>query len=172
MRRILTAIVICLVLIACKPQQDALASLPDATASEVQDVAAPPTPVTPTGETFKTPLPQGVLLQQPYNPRLDIAQENPNGLTGRRTEFEFLEGNASQAMAEFAESMSAAGFVSVNGPVAEGDVIRQVFKKPGYGTVFARAQAQGAEQNKDVDARGFLVAAWPSDSSAVPVAAE
>jgi hypothetical protein len=103
---------------------------------------------------------------------MDIAQANPNGSIGRRTEFEFLEGNASQAMAKFAESMAAAGFASPDGPTDEGGIIRQVFKKPGYGAVFARAQEEAAAQRKDANARGFLVAAWPSDSSPAQVATE
>ena len=171
MRRILTTVAICSILIACKAQQDAPASPPDATAPEVQDVTVAPAPAIPTGEAFKTPLPQGVVLQQPYNARMDIAQANPNGSIGRRTEFEYLEGNASQAMAKFAESMAAAGFASPAGPTDDGGIIRQVFKKPGYGAVFARAQEEAAAKHKDANARGFLVAAWPSDNPA-PVTAE
>lgn len=163
MNRIMIILAICSALIACKAQQGQPA--PAASPTEMPAAVPAPTPApgpeVPTGDAFASPLPQGVVLRQPYNARMDIAQNNKNGTIGRRTEFEFLDGDASQAMASFAESMAAAGFVSEDGPTNENGVIRQVFRKPGYGAVFARAQEEDAVHHKNALARGFVVAAWP-----------
>lgn len=86
------------------------------------------------------------MLTQPHYARKDVAVTNKNGTIGRRTEFEYLEGDAGTAMQAFATSMAAAGFTSDNGPSSEEGVVRQVFKKSGYGTVFARAQQQDSSR--------------------------
>lgn len=161
MKRILISAAICSALIACTSQKDEAAQPSGIAAQEAPVVTAPPTPEVPTGDAFTTALPQGVNLQPPYNARMDVAQENKNGSIGRRTEFEYLEGDATQAMSRLAESMAAAGFRSKDGPANDNGIIRQVFEKPGYGAVFARAQEEDAANRKNALARGFVVVAWP-----------
>ena len=144
LKAILKAAAICLLFAACNRQQGDPAQAQLAAQASIQTPAAATTPAVATGEAFKTPLPQGVILQPPFNARMDVAVENPNKPAGRRTDYEYLEGDASQAMAKFASSMEAARFVSPKGPIVDQRVVRQVFKKPGYGAVFARAQEQDA----------------------------
>lgn len=155
-------------LTACKPAQETATIAPTVDAAAV---AAPTEPTRPTGTPFQTPLPQGVLLKQPHNAGMDVQVPNAKGAAGRRTEFEYFDGDAKQAMREFSEAMAAVGFVSASGPVVENGVVRQVFNKPGYGAVFARAQAQDPARRKHALARGFVVVAWPLDDSKGAVSA-
>jgi hypothetical protein len=172
LKAILKAAAICLLFAACNRQQGDPAQTQLATQASIQTPTATTTPAVATGEAFKTPLPQGVILQPPFNARMDVAVENPNKPAGRRTDYEYLEGDASQAMAKFASSMEAAGFVSLKGPIVDQRVIRQVFRKPGYGTVFARAQEQDAAHHKHPMARGFVVVAWPAATGMDPAASK
>ncbi len=129
-------------------------------------------PAIETGDAFRHPLPEGVILQPPFHARLDKPAPKPDGsAVGRRIEFEYLQGDASAAMAAFATSMDAAGFKS-RGPETKDGVVRQVFVKDGYGYVSARAQADAAAKYKHPEAKGYLVAAWPKTdaSTAAPVA--
>lgn len=119
----------------------------------------PPAPV---DGAFQAPLPEGVVLTQAHYARMDIAVPGKNGAHGRRTEFEYLEGDADAAMQAFAASMAAAGFTSGDGPSPDAGVVRQVFRKEGYGTVFARAQPLDAGRSVHESAHGLLVAAWPA----------
>ena len=155
-----------LLLVACAQQSADQNPGPAEEATAVE----PTTPQRTMGEPFKTPLPQGVVLIQPHNATMDIQQENPNGTIGRRVEFEYLEGDSAQAMREFSDAMASAGFVTADGPSNENGVIRQAFKKPGYGSVFARSQAQDPARRKHEDAIGFVVVAWPEGEgrAAVP----
>lgn len=150
---------------ACSQQP----SQPEASAGASAPVETAP-PARPVGQPFQNPLPQGVLLIQPHNATMDVPVENANGGMGRRTEFEFLDGDSVQAMSEFAQAMSTAGFVTVEGPSNEAGVVRQVFKKAGYGSVFARAQAQDEARRKHEKGIGFVVVAWPPEGDGAPPA--
>lgn len=169
MNRTLITMAMLALLTACKPQQDPATNTSPTTIDAVA-VAAPREPARPAGAPFQTPLPQGVVLKQPHNAGMDVPVPNAKGAAGRRTEFEYLDGDAVQAMREFSEAMVAVGFVSANGPVVEKGVVRQVFRKPGYGAVFARAQAEDPARRKHVLARGFVVVAWPPDDGKSAVA--
>lgn len=137
--------------------------VPTATEEPVQQPAPQPSPkpLPPVDGVFQTPLPQGVMLSQRHYARMDVSVTNDNGTSGRRTEFEYLEGDAEQAMQAFATAMVEAGFASEEGLSSEEGVVRQVFKKPGYGTVFARAEQQPQSRNMHDSALGFVVVAWP-----------
>src|SRR5690606_19899548 len=102
----------------------------------------------PVDGAFQTPLPEGVVLAQAHHARMDVAVMGTNGVRGRRTEFEYLEGDAGDAMQAFAASMAMAGFGSDDGPSRDAGVVRQVFSKGGYGKVFARAQPLEATDRK------------------------
>lgn len=168
MRLLLTAAIVTL-LASCQAQQPdqsmepAQPVAPAAAEEPVQQPAIqpPPQPLPPVDGVFQTPLPEGVILSQPHFVRMDVAVTNKNGTAGRRTEFEYLEGDAERAMQAFATAMTEAGFASEDGPSSEEGVVRQVFKKPGYGTVFARAQQQPPSRNIHNSALGFIVVAWP-----------
>jgi hypothetical protein len=160
MNRVFSAVVMCSLLAACQAQQDAAHSANSAADNSSHSRTAEG----PAGEPFQTPLPAGVVLRMPYNAKMDIPQPGRKGLVGRRTEFEYLEGDAPKAMSEFASAMATAGFVSMGEASNENGVVRQIFKKPGYGAVFARAQAEDAQQRKHPLARGFVVVAWPQNN--------
>jgi len=117
--------------------------------------------LSPSDGAFQTPLPEGVVLSQPHYARMDVSVPGKSGVAGRRTEFEYLDGSPEQAMQAFAASMTAAGFTSDDDPSSHDGVVRQVFKKPGYGTVFARSEQRDASRNVHDSARGFVVVAWP-----------
>lgn len=167
MKNLFLAATIVAMLASCKVQQadevDLQQVSPAATAqNEMQDQEPAPPLAPPVAGAFQAPLPEGVVLVQPHYARMDVAVTNNNGATGRRTEFEYLEGDAGQAMQAFATAMTAAGFTSDDGPSAEGDVIRQVFRKSGYGAVFARAQSLDPARKVHESAKGFVVVAWPA----------
>lgn len=171
MKHLFFAATIVAMLASCKVQQADEADLqqvsPVATAPAGASVKEPePELAPPVDGAFRSPLPEGVVLVQPHYARMDVAVTNNNGATGRRTEFEYLEGDAGQAMQAFATAMNAAGFTSEEGPLSEGDVIRQVFKKSGYGAVFARAQPLDPARKVHDSAKGFVVVAWPSTRTA------
>lgn len=170
MKKLLLATCLLTALAACT--QEAPAPQAATTPATEQVVQAPATPAAPvaTGDAFATPLPQGVVLQPPFHARLDQHKTKPDGTPTRRTEHEFLEGDATQAMAKFAESMTAAGFKSPGAKI-EGGVVRQFFTKEGYGTVNARAQEEDAAKHKHASARGFVVVAWPKDDAATTTVA-
>lgn len=166
MNRILVAAIILSAVTACDRQVQApIESVVEAPASGVPEQPVPAV-AGPIGKAFDKALPEGVVLQVPFNATLDLPVENRGGSMGRRTEFEYLEGDAAQAMAGFAEAMQSAGFESIDGPSSEEGVIRQVFRKLGYGRVFARAQERPGVTYQHSDARGFLVVAWPSNNGA------
>lgn len=166
MKRILLAALVCLPMVACDRSAPTATTSPEADGGAT--VAEESTLQRPAGQAFQAPLPQGVVLAQPHNATMDIQQENPNGTIGRRVEFEYLDGDAAQAMSEFAEAMAAAGFVVLDGPSDESGVVRQVFKKPGYGSVFARSQAQDPSQRRHELGIGFVVIAWPEGEGRPP----
>ena len=151
-----------------QPDQEQTSSAAE-TAVETPDnqpaIQPPPQPAPPVGGAFQTPFPEGVVLSQPHHARMDVSVVNKNGSAGRRTEFEYLEGDAGQAMQAFATAMAEAGFASADGPSSEEGVVRQVFKKEGYGTVFARAQQQPPARNMHDSALGFVVVAWPGQGT-------
>lgn len=174
MKYILLAAAIVAVLASCQAQQTDEAGLEQPSTAVDAPVEAPidapvevPSPrsaplAAPVDGVFQTPLPEGVVLAQAHHARMDVAVPNKNGTEARRTEFEYLEGDAGQAMQAFAASMAAAGFTSEDGPSVEGEVVRQVFGKAGYGKVFARAQPLGPGRHVHDSALGFVVAAWPA----------
>lgn len=126
-------------------------------------------PVVPPVEgAFQSPLPQGVVISVPHYARMDVSTPGKNGASGRRTEFEYLEGDAAQAMRSFADSMSVAGFTSEEGASSDEGVVRQSFRKDGYGAVFARAQELPPSRKVNESARGFLVVAWPARGGSEP----
>lgn len=170
MKTILFPIIAAILIAGCSQQSQA----PEAAVTEQTATPETPLPKRPVGEPFKTPLPQGVALIQPHNATVDTQVENANGTIGRRVEFEYLDGNASQAMQEFSQAMATAGFATVEGPSDQEGVIRQVFKKPGYGSAFARAQAQDPARRKHQAAIGFVVVAWPEGEgqAAAPAAGQ
>ena len=163
MHRILIAAATCVLLAACGGRSDD-APAPAPAASTTAPAPAPDATTAPaaTGGAFATPLPAGVRLTVPYQARMDVQIDN-KGVVGRRTEYEFLDGNAAQAMADFAAAMEAAGFVALQGAtVDDNGAVRQVFKRADYGTVFARAQnLLPGEPAGHPAAKGTLVVAWP-----------
>lgn len=173
MKQLLIAVAACTLLAACGPKS-ADAPAPVATAPATAPVAAPPPPVSTveTGDAFATPLPGGVVAPLPYHARVDEQTTNAKGVVGRRTEYEFLEGNAAEAMAKFATAAAAAGFRTKEGPtVDDKGIIRQVFTKAGYGAVFVRAQNLGPKFRKHPKAHGVIAVAWPRQDAAQPVVA-
>jgi hypothetical protein len=170
-KRLFLTVAIVTLLASCQAQQPEQPGLEQASptaatpveAPDEESAAQPPSqpPAPPLDGVFQTPLPDGVVVSQPHYARMDVSVLNKNGTAGRRTEFEYLEGDVGQAMQAFATSMTAAGFVSDDGPSSEEGLVRQVFSKPGYGTVFARAQQQAPSRNMHESARGFVVIAWP-----------
>lgn len=175
MKHILLAMAIVAMLASCQDRQTGEAGLEQPAAAVDAPVEAPigapedvpfrPAPLAaPVDGVFQTPLPEGVVLAQPHHARMDIAVPNKNGAEGRRTEFEYLEGDAVQAMQAFASSMAAAGFTSEDGPSVEGAVVRQVFGKAGYCNVFARAQPLEPGRKVHDSALGFVVVAWPAQN--------
>jgi hypothetical protein len=172
--KVFIAVAACALLAACGPKESTDVAAPVAPATDTAPVAVADEPAAPTGETgdaFERPLPAGFVAPLPYHARYDEQTTSPSGLVGRRTEYEFMQGNAAEAMAAFATAAAAAGFVVDSGPtVDEKGVIRQVFSKPRYGVVFVRAQNLDAKSVKNPEGRGMVVAAWPQDIAA-PVAA-
>lgn len=176
MKNLFIAVAIAALLASCQAQQSGGSDQPVSDASS----AATPSPseaetqepaaiadiqlAPPVNGAFQTALPMGVVLTQPHKARMDVAVTNDSGRRGRRTEFAFLQGDAVQAMRSFAESMTAAGFQSEESTNDSG-IVRQVFTRAGYGTVFARAEGVDSDSLKDPEAKGFLVAAWPSDTA-------
>ena len=173
MKRLILIATAAALLASCQAQQSDQPSQPDpkqtpaTEALTVQVEIQPPIarpglqPLPPVDGVLRNPLPEGVALSQPHYARMDVPVPNKNGASGRRTEFEYLEGDAGQAMQAFATSMMTAGFVSDDGPSSKEGVVRQVFKKPGYGTAFVRAQQQPPSRNIHDAAFGFVVVAWP-----------
>lgn len=166
MKRFLTVAAISSLFAACSQTPDGapvtkIATTPVAESPPTAQATENTSTVVAVGDVFKTPLPQGVVLQQPYTPTMDIAVANPSGSVGRRIEFEYQDGDPSKALAKFAESMSKAGFISPNGPTEEQGVARQTFQKSGYGAVFARAQGEDEAHRRNPLAHGFVVVAWP-----------
>lgn len=174
MKHLFIAVAIAALLASCQAQQSGGSDQP------VSDAPSPAAPSPSEAETqepaaqadvqlappvdgvFQSPLPQGVVISQPHHARMDISVPNKNGDAGRRTEFEYLEGDAEQAMRAFADSMLAVGFASDEGPSSDKGIVRQSFKKAAYGAVFARAQELPSSKKVNDSARGFLVVAWPA----------
>lgn len=173
MNKVFIAVAACALLAACGPKESTDAAAPVVTTEDTTPVAAPePAPSSvETGNAFERPLPAGFVAPLPYHARYDEQTTSPSGMVGRRTEYEFLDGNAAEAMAAFANAAAAAGFVVDSGPtVDEKGVIRQVFSKPRYGVVFVRAQNLEPKFVTNPMGRGMVVVAWPQDITG-PVAA-
>jgi hypothetical protein len=162
-----------LLLAACGDKAEAPAA--DATAATETPVAPVPAAAAPavaTGDAFATPLPGGVVLPEPYHARNDVLTTSPKGVVGRRTEYEYLEGDAAKAMATFAAAAAAAGYVKADdAQVDDKGVVRQSFKKKGFGTVQVRAQDSHAKHLKHPAAIGVVFVSWPRAESAVAPAA-
>lgn len=164
MKKYILAMSVAMILVGCGRQEQPAVNNSEATpVAEALSIEVPGASVE-TGKAFETPLPAGVVLQFPYNARSDVRKTAQDGTVTRRTDFEFLTGDSSEAMAAFASAMQAAGFKS-GGPKREGVVVRQGFMKPGYGYVSARAEMEDAAKHKHPSARGFIVTAWPRDAT-------
>lgn len=168
-RVLVFSLVMSTVLSACGGDKALEASSAPAASAAVESTAAVVQPVAKLDASpvagavgFAAPLPEGVVFAFPHNVRLDVSTSEQAGVAGRRTEFEFFTQTPSAAMASVAESMAAAGF-NAGELTDEGGVIRQTFTKEGYGTVNARAQLDANKQHPA--SIGFLVMAWPKNSS-------
>jgi hypothetical protein len=135
--------------------------------TQATDATSSSATTAPEGDASKS-LPEGVVLNPSYILRKDWNVAAKNGASNRRTEFEYQGETPAQVMTTFAASMLAAGFTAATEPSTENGIVRQSFKKPKYGTVFARAQDFQTKSGKS--AGGILVMSWPNPAQGAPSA--